>query len=118
MYAIRGLLSVLARLMIAAIFLMSAVGNKILNFNGVAEGMAQKVNDVVTQRIDPVVIRLDEGLRSAGELMSAGATSVRAVLEGHQDELRAALSSALDRLNDVMDARSNSAMAESQRSPC
>jgi len=77
---------------------------------GVAEGMAQKVNDVVTQRIDPVVIRLDEGLRSAGELMSAGATSVRAVLEGHQDELRAALSSALDRLNDVMDARSNSAM--------
>ena len=42
MYAIRGLLSVLARLMIAAIFLMSAVGNKILNFNGVAEGMAKE----------------------------------------------------------------------------
>jgi putative oxidoreductase len=42
MYAIRGLLSVLARLMIAAIFLMSAVGNKIPNFNGVAEAMAQQ----------------------------------------------------------------------------
>lgn len=77
---------------------------------GVAEGMAQQVNDVVTQRIDPVVIRLDEGVRSAGELMSSGAASVKAVLEGHQDELRAALSAALERLNDVMDARSNSAM--------
>lgn len=42
MYAIRGLLSVLARLMIAAIFLMSAVGNKIPNFNGVAEVMAKE----------------------------------------------------------------------------
>lgn len=42
MYAIRGLLSVLARLMIAAIFLMSAVGNKIPNFNGVVEAMTQQ----------------------------------------------------------------------------
>lgn len=42
MYAIRGLLSVLARLMIAAIFVMSAVGNKIPQFNGVAEVMAGK----------------------------------------------------------------------------
>ncbi|MFM9057691.1 MAG: DoxX family protein [Planctomycetaceae bacterium] len=42
MYALRGMLSVLARIMIAAIFLMSAVGNKIPNFNGVAKGMADK----------------------------------------------------------------------------
>ena len=40
MYALRGILSVLARIMIAAIFLMSAAGNKIPNFNGVAERMA------------------------------------------------------------------------------
>lgn len=77
---------------------------------GVAEGLAQQVNEVVSQRIDPVVIRLDEGIRSAGELMSSGATSVRAVLEGHQEELRSALGATLERLNDVMDARSNSAM--------
>lgn len=42
MYAIRGLLSVLARLMIAAIFLMSAVGNKIPKFNDVAQRMADE----------------------------------------------------------------------------
>ncbi|MFM7108795.1 MAG: DoxX family protein [Planctomycetaceae bacterium] len=42
MYALRGLLSVLARFMIVAIFLMSAVANKIPNFNGVAEMMAGK----------------------------------------------------------------------------
>jgi putative oxidoreductase len=42
MYALRGLLSVFARLMIAAIFLMSAAGNKIPNFNGVAAMMEGK----------------------------------------------------------------------------
>ena len=40
MYAIRGLLTLLARLMIAAIFLMSAVAGKIMNFNGTVEKMA------------------------------------------------------------------------------
>jgi putative oxidoreductase len=40
MYAVRGFLSVLARLMIAAIFLLSAVAGKILNFNGTVEKMA------------------------------------------------------------------------------
>jgi putative oxidoreductase len=42
MYALRGLLSVLARTMIAAIFVMSAVGNKIPQFNGVAQVMEGK----------------------------------------------------------------------------
>ena len=42
MYALRGLLSVLARLMIAAIFLLSAVGNKIPQFNDVAAVMEGK----------------------------------------------------------------------------
>ena len=42
MYALRGLLSVLARTMIVAIFLMSAVASKILNFSAVAEMMAGK----------------------------------------------------------------------------
>jgi putative oxidoreductase len=41
MHAIRGLLSVLARLMIAAIFMLSAAG-KIMNFNGVVELMAKE----------------------------------------------------------------------------
>lgn len=40
MNAIRGFLSLLARLMIAAIFLMSAVAGKILNFSGTVEKMA------------------------------------------------------------------------------
>jgi putative oxidoreductase len=40
MHAVRGLLSLLARLMIAAIFLMSAVAGKIMNFNGTVEKMA------------------------------------------------------------------------------
>jgi putative oxidoreductase len=39
MHAIRGLLSLLGRLMIAAIFLMSAVFGKIMNFNGTVEKM-------------------------------------------------------------------------------
>jgi putative oxidoreductase len=40
MNAIRGFLSLLARLMIAAIFLMSAVAGKIMNFSGTVEKMA------------------------------------------------------------------------------
>jgi len=40
MYAIRGLLSLISRLMLAAIFLMSAVAGKIMNFNGTVERMA------------------------------------------------------------------------------
>lgn len=40
MHAVRGFLSLLARLMIAAIFLLSAVAGKILNFNGTVEKMA------------------------------------------------------------------------------
>jgi putative oxidoreductase len=40
MYAVRGFLSLLARLMIAAIFLMSAVAGKIMNFGGTVERMA------------------------------------------------------------------------------
>lgn len=40
MQAIRGLLSLLGRLMIAAIFVMSAVFGKIMNFNGTVEKMA------------------------------------------------------------------------------
>ncbi len=40
--AIQGLTTVLGRLMIAAIFLMSALGNKIPNFNNVAGYMASK----------------------------------------------------------------------------
>ncbi len=40
MYAVRGFFSLLARLMIAAIFLMSAVAGKIMNFNGTVEKMA------------------------------------------------------------------------------
>jgi putative oxidoreductase len=40
MNALRGLLSLLARLMIAAIFLLSAVAGKIMNFNGTVEKMA------------------------------------------------------------------------------
>jgi len=39
MYAVRGFLSVLARLMIAVLFL-SAVGGKIMDFNGTVEMMA------------------------------------------------------------------------------
>jgi len=42
MYAIRGLLSVLARIMIAAIFMMSAVGNKIPKFEDTAKYMASE----------------------------------------------------------------------------
>ena len=42
MYAIRGLLSVLARVMIAAIFVMSAAGNKIPHFADVAKMMEGK----------------------------------------------------------------------------
>ncbi len=42
MYPLRGLLSVLARLMISAIFVMSAAGNKIPNFAGVAAMMEGK----------------------------------------------------------------------------
>jgi len=42
MHALRGLLSVLARLMIAAIFLLSAVGNKIPKFDAVAAMMEGK----------------------------------------------------------------------------
>lgn len=40
MTTIRGLLSLLARLMIAAIFLLSAVAGKIMNFSGTVEKMA------------------------------------------------------------------------------
>ena len=40
MHAVRGFFSLLARLMIAAIFLMSAVVGKIMNFNGTVEKMA------------------------------------------------------------------------------
>jgi putative oxidoreductase len=40
MYAVRGFLSLVARLMIAAIFLLSAVAGKIMNFNGTVEKMA------------------------------------------------------------------------------
>jgi putative oxidoreductase len=40
MHAIRGLLTLLGRLMIAAIFVMSAVFGKIMNFNGTVEKMA------------------------------------------------------------------------------
>jgi putative oxidoreductase len=40
MHAVRGFLSLLARLMLAAIFLMSAVAGKIMNFNGTVERMA------------------------------------------------------------------------------
>ena len=40
MQAVRGFLSLLARLMIVAIFLMSAVAGKIKNFNGTVERMA------------------------------------------------------------------------------
>ena len=40
MHAGRGFFSLLARLMIAAIFLMSAVAGKIMNFNGTVEKMA------------------------------------------------------------------------------
>jgi len=40
MQAIRGLLSLLGRLMIAAIFVMSVVFGKIMNFNGTVEKMA------------------------------------------------------------------------------
>ena len=40
MYAVRGFLSVLARLMIAAIFLTSAVAGKIMDFPGTVEMMA------------------------------------------------------------------------------
>jgi putative oxidoreductase len=40
MNVIRGLLSLLGRLMIVPIFLLSAVGNKIPRFNDVAESMA------------------------------------------------------------------------------
>jgi putative oxidoreductase len=39
MQAVRGFLSLLARLMIVAIFLMSAVAGKIMNFNGTVERM-------------------------------------------------------------------------------
>ena len=42
MGVIRGLLAVLGRLMIAAIFLLSAVGNKIPRFNDVAQLMEQQ----------------------------------------------------------------------------
>ena len=42
MYALRGLLSVLARFMIVAIFLVSAVASKMLHFNEVAGTMAGK----------------------------------------------------------------------------
>lgn len=42
MHAVQGFLSLLARLMITAIFLSSAVMNKIPQFNGVAEMMAGK----------------------------------------------------------------------------
>ena len=37
MNALRGLFSLLARLMIAAIFLLSAVAGKIMNFSGTVE---------------------------------------------------------------------------------
>jgi putative oxidoreductase len=40
MNAFRGLLSLLARLMIATIFLLSAVAGKIMNFSGTVEKMA------------------------------------------------------------------------------
>jgi putative oxidoreductase len=39
---IQGILAVLGRVMLCAIFLLSAVGNKIPNFNAVAELMGQK----------------------------------------------------------------------------
>jgi putative oxidoreductase len=42
MHVVQGFLSLLARLMITAIFLSSAVMNKIPQFNGVAEMMAGK----------------------------------------------------------------------------
>src|SRR3954447_17089922 len=38
--ALRGVLAVLGRIMLATIFLMSAVGNKVPNFRGVARVMA------------------------------------------------------------------------------
>jgi len=40
MHAVRGFLSLLARLMLAAIFLLSAVAGKIMNFNKTVEQMA------------------------------------------------------------------------------
>jgi putative oxidoreductase len=39
-HALRGILAVLGRIMLTTIFLMSALGNKIPNFNGVAGIMA------------------------------------------------------------------------------
>ena len=49
MHAVQGFLSVVARLMITAIFLSSAVMNKITQFNNVAEMMAAK--DVPQQKV-------------------------------------------------------------------
>ena len=40
MYVIRGVLSLAGRVCLVAIFVMSAVGNKIVNFSSVADGMA------------------------------------------------------------------------------
>lgn len=40
-YAFRGLVSVAGRILLSAIFLLSAVGNKIPNFEGVASVMAK-----------------------------------------------------------------------------
>jgi putative oxidoreductase len=42
MQAVRGFLSLLARLMIVAIFLMSAVVGKIMNFNGTVKDMTDE----------------------------------------------------------------------------
>ena len=39
---VQGMLTVAARMMIALIFLMSALGNKIPNFNGVAQYMGER----------------------------------------------------------------------------
>jgi putative oxidoreductase len=41
-YAIRGVLAVLGRVMLSTIFLLSAAGNKIPNFSGVAKVMASQ----------------------------------------------------------------------------
>lgn len=82
---------------------------------GVAQSVAEKVRDVMTERIDPVVGQIDRQIEKFGTMFAASASGVNDAMESHRRLLGAEMGAAIDRLGRDLDQKSNAAL-ESLRS--
>lgn len=76
----------------------------------VVQNIGDKVRDVISKRVDPVVEQMDRGLDNFTRLLSSGAGSINDAMDAQRRALSNELSGAIERLGSELDAKSNSAL--------